>query len=91
MESIINKLFNGTTPQVEKLLETNDGTRDKLLKQAEIKLDSLFSALNEKQQTLFEEWHAIEDELWSDEVDRAYARGFKTGALLMIEVHDFKI
>ena len=91
MESIINKLFNGTTPQVEKLLETSDSARDKLLKQAETKLDSLFAALNKKQQTLFEEWRAIEDELWLDEIDRAYSRGFKTGALLMIEVHDVKI
>ena len=91
MESIINKLFNGGVPETEKLLDPTLYKRNKQLDDAENKFSMLLASLNKEQTALFEAWRDIEDSIWVSEVDRAYARGFKTGALLMIEVHDLKI
>ena len=89
MQSLINKLFNGEAPaQCEKLLAPATYVRNAKLDEIIKKETSLLNALNEEQKELFNEWRTAQDGLWCDEIDLAYERGFKTGALLMIEVHD---
>lgn len=89
MQSLISKLFNGESPaQCEKLIDPAIYVRNTKMDEAAKKETSLLSTLNEEQKNLFNEWRTDQDDIWCDEVDLAYERGFKTGALLMIEVHD---
>ena len=88
MESIIDKIFNGNIPETERLIDPTILKRNQQLDEAEKKINKLLATLSKEQKTLFEEWRFVENGLWTDEVDRAYARGFKIGSLLMIEVHN---
>lgn len=88
MESIIDKIFNGNIPETERLLDPVISKRNQKLDEAEKKINKLLATMSKEQVKLFEEWRFIENGLWTDEVDRAYARGFKVGSLLMIEIHD---
>ena len=89
MQGIINKLFNGDTPaECEKLIDSAIYKRNAKLDDAEKRETELVNALSDEQKRLFNEWRTAQDGVWCDEVDLAYERGFKTGALLMIEVHN---
>ena len=88
MESIIDKIFNGNISETERLLDPTISKRNRQLDEAEKKINKLLATMSKEQVKLFEEWRFIENGLWTDEVDRAYTRGFKIGSLLMIEVHN---
>ena len=91
MQSLINKLFNGDAqPESEKLIDPTPYERGSKLDKAEKKEIQLTKTFNEEQTKLFNEWRSLADGIWCDETDLAYERGFKTGALLMIEIHDIK-
>ena len=88
MQGIINKLFNGDAPESEKLIDSAIYKRNAKLDDAQKRETKLVNALSDEQKRLFNEWRTAQDGIWCDEVDLAYERGFKTGALLMIEVHN---
>ena len=91
MQSLINKLFNGDAPaECEKLIDSTLYERQAKLDEAEKKETKLLDSLNEEQKKLFTEFQSAKDEVWCDEIDLSYERGFKTGARLMIEVHNIK-
>ncbi len=88
MQSLINKLFNGNTkPECEKLIDPRQ-TRNAKLDEAQKREEKLLTSLNEEQKEIFNKWRDCEEALWCDEIDLAYERGFKTGALVMKEVYD---
>ena len=92
MQSLINKLFNGNaTAECEKLIDSATYERNAKLDDAEKRETKLVNALNDEQKKLFNEWRTAQDGIWCDEVDLAYERGFKTGALLMVEIYDIKL
>ena len=92
MQSLINKLFNGNlTAECEKLIDPATHERNAKLDDAEKREVKLVNTLNEEQKKLFNEWRTTQDGIWCDEVDLAYERGFKTGALLMVEIYDIKL
>ena len=91
MQSLINKLFNGNTmPESEKLIDSKPFKRNTALDNADKKERELLKTFNDEQKKLFDEWRFFSDGIWSDEVDLAYERGFKTGALLMTEIYDIQ-
>ena len=92
MQSLINKLFNsGTQPECEKLIDRTRNERKAKLGEAEKRETELLALLNDEQKRVFNKWRNCEEELWCDEFELAYERGFRTGALLMLELHNTKI
>ena len=92
MQSLINKLFNsGTKLKYEKELDPALYERNAKLDEAEKRETELLTLLNEEQKLLFNKWRNCEEELWCNEFELAYEQGFKTGALLILEVHNIKI
>ena len=91
MSSIINKLFNGNLKaECENLLQSALYERNKKLDKLIQLEEELLKVFNESEKGLFDKWRETLEGIWCDEVDLAYERGFKTGALLMIEIHDFE-
>lgn len=91
MQSLINKLFNGNgTAECEKVIDSALYERKTKLDKAEKGEMQLLNSFNEEQKKLFEDWKFLAEGIWCEEVDLAYERGFKTGALLMVEIHDVK-
>ena len=91
MSSIINKLFNGNLKaECENLLQSALYERNKKLDKLIQLEEELLKIFNESEKGLFDKWREALEGIWCDEVDLAYERGFKTGALLMIEIHDFE-
>lgn len=91
MQSLINKLFNGDAQaESEKLIDPTLYERHAKLDELEKRETKLVDTFNEEQTKLFNEWRSAQADVWCDEVDLAYERGFKTGALLIFEVHDIK-
>jgi hypothetical protein len=89
MQSLINKLFNGNAnAECENLIDSAMHERNVKLDDAEKRETKFVNTLSDEQKKLFNEWRTAQGDVWCDEVDLAYERGFKTGALLMIEVHD---
>ena len=86
MHSLINHLFNGTIAEIEKISPKDREERNKKLDKAAEQQERLFATLTKEQRKLFDEWQFPENDIWTDEVDFAYERGFKIGALLMMEI-----
>ena len=91
MESIINKLFNGNLKaECENLLQSALYERNKKLDNLVKLEEELLKIFNGNEKELFDKWRETLEGIWCDEVDLAYEHGFKTGALLMIEIYDFE-
>ena len=91
MSSIINKLFNGNLKaECENLLHSALYERNKKLDNLVKLEEELLKIFNGNEKELFDKWRETLEGIWCDEVDLAYERGFKTGALLMIEIHNFE-
>ena len=91
MESIINKLFNGNLKaECENLLQPAPYERNKKLDNLIQLEEELLKIFNENEKGLFDKWRETLEGIWCDEVGLAYEHGFKTGALLMIEIHNFE-
>ena len=59
---------------------------DKIIKES----DEFFESLSKEQKKLLLSYWAVESESWSAEVDEAFISGFKTGALLMMDILEEK-
>ena len=90
MQGVINQLFNGTIAEIEKISPKDRDERNKKLDKAAEQQERLFATFTKEQRKLFEKWQFCENDIWTDEVDFAYERGFKIGALLMMEILNTK-
>ncbi len=91
MIKVIDKLFNGNIAESENLFTREESKRNKHLENADNKMGLLMATMNDKQKELFAAWQLEENELWCDEVETAYIRGFKTGVHIIVEAYNFEI
>ena len=88
MKDIVRLLYNGRLHEWDRLL-TEEITQSEEF-QEEIKYyERLFATLNDEQKKLFEEYFLYSGGVSGLIQERAYVNGFKTGALMVMQLLDF--
>lgn len=89
MKSIISRLFDNELYESESLVGREERKKKKIEETRGKAHDALWNTLSRAQQDLFRAWELENGIMNDEEVEAAYVRGFKTGALLGFEVSNF--
>ena len=86
MKSIISQLYASELSDFKSIEEKEIYKKMKIEESRGKKHDALWDSLSPEQQTLFRDWEFEEGDAWIEEIEAAYERGFKIGALLGLEI-----
>ena len=86
MKSIIHELYASEFLDFKSIEEKELYKKMKIEEARDKKHDAIWNTLSPEQKTLFREWEFEEGDVWMEEIEEAYAKGFKIGALLGLEL-----
>lgn len=88
MRTMIRKLYYGEMSDSDNLIGKEERKRRKELDEWEKAYDTLLKSLTSEQEEFFNKWEKSDAGQWSEEVALAYERGFRRGALFIIDVYN---
>ena len=88
MKEMIRKLHQENFVNVNYPFNQREKKRTARRNLLEEKYEKLMSSLNGEQKKFFEEWKSLDEDEWSEEVEAFFEQGFRTGALLLIDIYN---
>lgn len=88
MEKVLDTLLNDATVGFQQVyLETMEKRNDQF-EDTQAKFNAFMNTLDNRQKSLFSSWRNAESKLQMEEMESAYKRGVKTGAMLIMEIYE---
>ena len=90
MKDVIKKLYYGKMNEMDNMFNREQWLYDERKKETQKLYDSLLDSLADEQRKLFENWREEDIAERCDYESEVYERGFKVGALFIIDVYDVR-
>ena len=88
MKNIIQRLYDGELYESGNIIDKAQWKKTKTEESRGKAHDALWNTLSASQQDLFRAWELESSNIWTEEIEEAYTRGFKIGALLGFEINN---